>query len=108
MYLVAIGGLRIRNAFHAPEFYWRASHTLAQARGADGCLHASVFRKAEGLFSLTVWQSPAEMKRYAHSGAHARILKVAPRLAVIYHFHHYRCDGVPDAQDAYDRWKSVR
>jgi hypothetical protein len=105
MPLAAIGGLRIRSLRFAPEFYLFASMALRQARKDPACRFATAFQR-DGLdFSLTLWDSPAAMKHYAQSGAHAHLMGRADRLAEVFYFHHFPCDDAPDADEAYARWR---
>jgi hypothetical protein len=104
MPLAAIGGLRIRGLHLAPEFYLFASMALRQARKDPACQYATAFKR-DGLdFSLTLWDSPAAMKRYAQTGAHARLLGRADRLAEVFYFHHFACETPPSEKEAHARW----
>lgn len=106
MPLASIGGLRLRGMRFAPEFYLFASMALRQAQRDASCLSASTFQRKGLDFSLTVWESPAAMKTYALSGAHARLLGRADRLAEVFHFHHFHCDAAPSQDEAYVRWRA--
>ena len=104
MLLAAIGSSRPKRLLTAPLFFLKARHAVAQARAAQGCVSAAVFPKAGWFFSLTVWESPADMKRFASSGAHGRIVAEYTRYAAIDRFHHFQCHEVPDHDAAYRAW----
>ncbi|RII37922.1 hypothetical protein DL237_14710 [Pseudooceanicola sediminis] len=105
MFIAVIGGLRVRSALRAPEFFFLTMGSLVQARRAEGVLHASVFPATEGFFSLSVWDSPASMKRYAQSGAHKRAMIRSGRVAVVFPFHHFPCTAIPTQQAALQMWR---
>lgn len=106
MPLAVIGGLRVKSALRWPEFFLLTMGSLVQARRAPGVLSAQVFPEEEGFFSLSVWESPAAMKRYATSGAHGRAMRRSARVAVVFPFHHFPCDDIPTPQQAVQLWRA--
>lgn len=102
--LVSIGGLKVKSVFHAPYFFLLAAPSLRQAQEADGNLFSQVKGAQGRQFSLTAWESPAAMKVYAKSGAHARAMAAAARVASDGYFHFYHSDALPDWGDALARW----
>ena len=107
MPLVAIGAVTIRHWIWGPEFAWRTRRSLRQARVDGDCLHAEVFPKNGLLFSMTQWRDGAAMKRYATSGAHARVIKVARRISDPLHFAHVWRDTIPSHEEAFALWKAA-
>lgn len=107
MYIAAIGGLELKSWRHGPEFAWRTSAVLRQARAAGDCLHADVFPRGKVYFSLTLWRNAAALKRFARSGAHLGAWRVAKRLSTPLHFHHFACEVLPSSEEAYRLWKSA-
>ena len=105
--LVAIGGGPMKSSFVSPVFFWFASSSLREARQARGCQMATVFQNPVGYFSLTVWDAPADMKRFAASGLHARAMRIERRLFKWSYFHHYQTDEMPTQKDAFSRWKAA-
>ncbi|MDJ0824889.1 MAG: hypothetical protein QNJ16_05235 [Rhodobacter sp.] len=89
------------------EFSLYIAPSLRQARRAQGCLFAEV-RPADGrYFSLTAWESPAAMKRYARSWPHRIAMARAAVLATESRFHHFHAEGPPDWTDALARWRAA-
>ncbi len=105
--LAAIGGIELKHWSRAPEFLWRASRAMDQARNDPTCHHAHVIQHRGIYFSLTVWDGPADMKRFAASGAHGKLMKVSPRLGIPTYFHHFQCTQVPSVTEAYASWKNA-
>ncbi|MBO9448810.1 hypothetical protein J7426_00965 [Tropicibacter sp. R16_0] len=103
--MAAIGGVRLKSWLTAPEFFWRARQALQQAKDSPGCHHAIVFPRGDIYFSLSVWDTPQDMIAYAHSGPHARLLKVTPRLAHVLYFHHFPCTDIPAPDVAWQLWR---
>ncbi|MEM8919841.1 MAG: hypothetical protein AAGB25_00635 [Pseudomonadota bacterium] len=104
MPLTAIGGIRSRGGLKLAEFQVRAFLSLRQARKADGNLHAAVAIRHGLHFSLSVWDTPAAMKRYAASGAHLKTMTRAPAITTESEFHHFICERIPTWDDALREW----
>jgi hypothetical protein len=107
MLLVAIGAVTIRHWIWTPEFVWRTRLSLRQARTDGDCLHAEVFPKNGLLFSMTQWRDGAAMKRYAASGAHAKVIHAARRIAYPRHFAHVWQDAIPSHDEAFTLWQAA-
>lgn len=95
-YLIALGSAKLRHWWHYPEFAWRTSASLRQAKSAEGCLHAEVFPYRGHFCSFTAWESPALMKAYATGGAHKGALKMGRLLTESSGFFHFWHEGLPD------------
>ena len=102
---IAIGGIKVKNAFRLIEFTLYVAPSLRQARAAPGCLHAEVFPADGYYFSLTAWQSPADMKRYARSRPHLYAMRRASVLSSASRFHHFQAETIPTPADALSRWR---
>ena len=77
MYNISITRLRVRSIWYLPLFLLYAMRTSAQAQKAEGVLGAQTrFEKNNVVWTKTVWQDEALMKKYRGSGAH----QVAMRL----------------------------
>ena len=71
MYNVSITRLRVRSIWYLPLFLLHAIRTSAQAQKAEGVLGAQTrFEKNNVVWTKTVWQDEALMKKYRGSGAH--------------------------------------
>lgn len=109
MYLVAIGGGEPKRRWHLLPFFILTQFAMRQARRASGCVSARVFERDGAYFSITVWDSPAAMKRYATTGAHAWAMKASPYLVAWFIFHHYQTEDTrPRIRDAYALWQGAR
>ncbi len=103
--LAAIGAVRVK-PFSAPLFFIHAGQSLRVARAASGCLYAGTRAHEGKAFSLTVWESPAQMKTFAQSQEHKRAMKWAWLTAETFHFCHFQVDALPSWEDAIARWKA--
>jgi len=108
MMLVSIGGLELRHWSKLARFLWLASRASKQAKASAGCLRVEMFKKDGIYFALSVWDSPADMKRYATSGLHRKIMLRAAETTRAAHNHHYQSDEFPSRDDAYQRWLDSR
>lgn len=107
MYLVAIGSLRPLPGGRVLLVSLLSLLSLVQARLTRGCASARVF-EADGRFlSMTVWTSPAAMKRFARTGPHRVALRLADRIAETDRFVHYQTASLPTLAEGRDRWRSM-
>ncbi len=102
--LAAIGGVSLKRWYYAPEFFWRASQALRQARGDPLCLHAGMFPHRGLYFSLSVWHDAEAMLTFAQSGPHRQVVQAAARLADVNTFYHFPCIAVPSRDQALQVW----
>lgn len=108
MYLVAIGSLRPRPGGWVLLVTLLSLLSLLQARLTKGCASALVF-EADGRFlSMTVWTSPAAMKRFARSGPHRLAMRLADRTAETDRFVHYQTGSMPTMAEGRARWRLLR
>jgi quinol monooxygenase YgiN len=78
---VSITGLRIRRPWHAPQFWFHAIRSMAQARSAPGNILAET-RRVNGVHhTLSVWTDRDAMLAYLASGAHLRAMRLFRRIA---------------------------
>lgn len=104
MYLVAIGAAKLLHWWDNPRFAAITALSLRQARAMEENLRADVFPADGHFFSLTVWTTPAAMKRFATTGAHRHALKMADRLTDTSRFHVYWADEMPRIPEALAVW----
>jgi hypothetical protein len=104
MYHVAVGGGQPKRRWHLIPFQFYTSRALSQARKAPGNVFAGVIRRRGCYLSVSVWETPADMKRYARSGAHATAHKASAWLVAWFRFHHYQTDEIPTIRAASDVW----
>ncbi len=102
--LAAIGGVALKNWYHAPEFFWRARQAYLQARDDPLCLRVELFPHQGLYFSLSVWHDAEAMLTFAQSGPHRRVVQAASRLAEVHEFHHFNCIAVPSRDQALRVW----
>ncbi|TCL08754.1 hypothetical protein BXY66_0792 [Shimia isoporae] len=107
MVLVAIGAAKLLHWWDMPQFTVLTALSLRQARAMEENLRADVFPHANHFFSLTVWTSPAAMRRFATSGAHRHALKMGSRLTDTSRFHVYWAEEIPRIPDALAEWHTA-
>jgi len=103
--LAAIGAVRPR-LFMFPLFILHARQALAAAKASQGCSFAGTHFRRGLAFSLTVWDSPADMKRYAHGQGHARAMRWSRLTSQISYFHHFTVTTRPSWDEAIARWEA--
>ena len=78
---VSVTGLRLKRFWHVPLFWRHAIPCFSGARQAAGNMVAQT-RTINGVHhTLTVWRDRAAMLAYVRSGAHAKAMKVFPKIA---------------------------
>lgn len=102
-YLAAIGAVRIK-PLGAPVFFVLASRALKAAQRAEGCRFAGTHFRDGKAFSLTVWDSPADMKRFAKGPGHKPAMDLAWIAAETFHFCHFPVDTTPGWDEAIAKW----
>lgn len=80
-YVVSLTRLRLRGWWLLPAFFGHARPTVAQARGASGCVYVATRKKGWLTFwTLSVWESEGAMLEYVRSGAHLRAMPILRRI----------------------------
>lgn len=98
--------LRVRSVRFLPGFLWYTFGAQRQVCRAPGFAGGRLLvDKHQTYWTLTVWASEKEMKKFRGSGAHARVM---PRLAkwcdeAAYAHWEPTSDQVPTWEEAYDR-----
>ncbi|TMM55324.1 antibiotic biosynthesis monooxygenase family protein [Sulfitobacter sabulilitoris] len=105
MYLVAVGGGQPKRMWHLLPFYFYTRRALRQARRAKGCVKAGLIAADGCYLSVSVWESPGDMKRYAASGAHAQALRASRWLVAWFRFHHFQSEEPPRMSQALAYWR---
>ena len=108
MPIVAIASLRPRPGVRFAGLALLSALSLVQARLSPGCLLARAFPSDGRLLSMTVWDSPAAMKRFARSGPHRLAMRLSGRLAVVDRFVHYQTASLPTVEEGRMRWRELR
>lgn len=108
MYLVAIGSLRPRRGGRLAVLAVLSALSLVQARLSRGCVQARAFPVDGQLLSMTVWDSPAAMKRFARSGPHRLAIRLSGWLAETDRFVHYQTGRPPTVEEGRMRWRQMR
>ncbi len=102
---IAIGGITVQPGLARAEFSFHTLRSLAQVRRWSGLIDSRVSQQGELYFSLTAWDSPVEMKRFATSGAHARAMARVDAMGAVGVFHHYQSDRPPSWSEAITHWR---
>ena len=77
MYNVSITRLRVRSIFLMPLFMLHAMRTSFQAQKAEGVQGVETrFERNLVVWTKTVWQEEAAMKRYRNSGSHQKAMRL--------------------------------
>jgi len=106
MYNVSITRLRVRSIFYMPLFMLHAMRTITQAQKAEGILGAETrFEKNNVVWTKTVWQDEAAMKKYRGSGAHQAAMRLLYELCSEAAFARWAQDtpGLPTWEEAHRR-----
>lgn len=78
---VSITGLRVRRFYHTPEFWCHALPSYRAAERAVGALSVHAWSAESVHYTLSLWESFAEMRAYVRSPVHARAVRVFDRIA---------------------------
>ncbi|MFM7427013.1 MAG: DUF3291 domain-containing protein [Elainella sp.] len=75
MKLISVTRLRLRSIRYVPAFIWIAWSSARQAKRATGNIGIQIVRDAHLTFwTLTAWESEAEMRAFMLTGAHHRAM----------------------------------
>jgi hypothetical protein len=78
---VSITGLRIKNIFHYPQFYWFAISSMTQARRSPGLIRVDA-RKINGVHhTLSIWEDESSMRKFLVKGAHLKAMQAFRKIA---------------------------
>ncbi len=78
---VSITGLRLRSVFHAPLFWLHAMPSYRAAERAAGALSVEAWQAGGVQYTLTFWESFAQMRAYVRSPVHAKAVRVFDKIA---------------------------
>jgi len=107
MYTVSIGGMRLRHWSKYFTVIVKTFATLRQAKSASGCVHTDIFKRGDVFFAYSVWESPADMKRFAASGRHGALMKISSELMHSTFNHNFPSDCIPSRDQAVQRWQDA-
>ncbi len=102
---VSITGLSLKAPWHAPRFWWHATRCYRDAQRARGCLKADVCEIGGVQHTLTVWESRAAAMAYVRSPAHAKAMRVFPKIATGWAVG-FEAETAPTWEDARRIWEN--
>lgn len=88
--------IKLRSIWSFFKLSWLALHIARQVKAEKGLI---AFKKTGfGLmhYTLTHWQTEADLKRFARSGQHQIAMKESAKLATEIRTHTYKADTMPD------------
>jgi len=108
MYLVSVGGMKIRGWSAFFRVIRSTYAALRAARAAEGCVHADIFREGRRYFAVSVWDSKDAMKAFAHTGVHGALMRDQAKLMVDFVNHSYESDSIPTRAQASAIWHATQ
>lgn len=100
---VSITGLRLKAPWHAPRFWYHATRSMAAAKSAKGCRHASARTIGGVHHTLTVWDDRNAMRKFLLGDAHRAAMRVFPKVGTGKTFG-YQTEIVPNWSKARAIW----
>lgn len=102
--IVSLTRLRLARVTALPGFAWHAAASVRQLRQAPGYLAGAALPDGWRCFwTMTLWQSEAQMLAYMTSGAHRRVMsKLAPWCDEASVARIHGLTALPDWNTAYD------
>jgi len=107
MYTVSIGGMRPRHWRIYFTVIVKTFATLKQAKSASGYVHTDIFKRGDVFFAFSVWETPADMKRFAASGLHGELMKPSSELMRSTFNHNFPSDCIPSRDQVFQRWQDA-
>lgn len=102
---ISVTGLRLRSSIVLPIFWWHATHSMIQAKRADGNRFADA-RNVDGVYhTLTAWHDRKAMLVYLGCGAHLRAMRIFDLIGSG-RVHGFEAEQVPDWPEALRLWKA--
>lgn len=96
---VSITGLRLRSVFYAPVFWLNAMPSYRAAERAAGALSVEAWQMDGVHYTLTFWESFAQMRAYVRSPVHSRAVRVLDKIATGQTYG-YAADTLPSRVEA--------
>lgn len=98
--------LRVRSIWYLPQFLVRTMLSQRQTVRSDGFMGGRLLIDRDRTFwTLTVWRSEPEMKKFRGAGAHAKAMRNLPVWCNEASYAHWNSEGetVPAWPEAYER-----
>ena len=102
----AIGGMQLKSWTGYFKIIWPTIRVLGQAKKADGCIHADMFKDQNVYFAVSVWKSTDAMRAFANSGLHSSLKEMAMDTMSVFHNHTKECDEIPNRKQCVEYWQA--
>ena len=106
--LISVGGMEVAGLWQLPKFFKLAMAMRKQAQAAHGNFAVDLFRRKRTFFVVSVWHAPADMRAFAHSGAHGELMKSGSSTIKSSVNIHYQSDTLPTRDGAVTQWRALR
>ena len=93
---IVVGGVQLTHWTKYPQFIWLALKVRKAALASPGCTHVDIFQSGRLFHNVTVWDSPADMKRFARSGLHGDLMANHRGVLLSSFSHSFVSDRLPD------------
>ncbi len=99
--LITLSAIRLRKLWYYFPLTYNAMFVVLQIRKQKGFILMKNTGFGYWHYTLSVWESEADMKAFSHTGRHKKAIQMGPKLATEVRLHTYRADKLPS-------WKEVR
>lgn len=98
---IVITEIKVKNLFKFPAFLKHSVRSHDQAKKAPGNIHTSLNGKRLSGYTITAWNSEADMTAFRNSGAHKTAMQEMKKISSAFRTVHYHADKAPSWQEAF-------
>lgn len=98
--IIVVTSLRLRKLWHYFKLTYLVMHIVRQLKSQQGFVSMRNTGFGYMHYTLSVWESEEEMKRFARSGAHQQAMKQSRSIATEIGTYAYQSDQAPDWKQA--------
>lgn len=98
--IIVVTSLRLRKLWHYFKMTYLAMHIMRQLKAQKGFVSMRNTGFGYMHYTLSVWESEEEMKRFARSGAHQEAMKRSRTISTEIGTYSYQSDQAPDWKEA--------
>ncbi|MRG87183.1 DUF3291 domain-containing protein [Salinibacillus xinjiangensis] len=101
---ISVTRLHVKGKRKLPSFFWHTYKSIIQSKKAKGLLHSSFEKEGrETFWTLTVWESKDDMKKYRNNGNHLKAMKISRNIADELQYINWEGDQNPSWKECMER-----
>ena len=98
--VITVTSIRLKRLWHFFKLTYLALHIVRQLKGQAGFINMKNTGFGYWHYTLSVWESEAQAKRFARAGAHLEAMKVGKDIAHEVRIYTFQSDRIPSWKEA--------